>query len=266
MPWIFNRGVVTLCLCILAVSVDPAHGRQRAVDLEAAADDAFNAGRYMQALRLLQQAYDTDPRPGILANQGLVLEKMGQHARAVGRFEQYLALNPPRSGREMAELKIAQLKPEVIFISDPPGASVRLDGDAQTMGRTPFKTSLVIGPHFAHIAREGYAVARPSFTVRRGQQETIEVTLIPGGSEDPLVGQSGSPDKPWWLVASGGTALGAAVIFGGLTASEISARDDAGSVREWQDHADTAHGYSIVAYTGLIVGAAAFSVAWWLWD
>lgn len=263
-----NRRWITLLFLALwgawgAAWAGPGKKAQAAA-LEDAANEAFAEGQLIEALQLLKKAYALDPRPGLIANQGLVLEKMGEPARAVERFERYLSMGPAAEGREMAELKVDRLKPEVLFVSSPGGAAVTVDGGPEVVGHTPTKVRVLAGAHFAELRLEGFIVARPDFEVRAGQINKVEVPLVRQVVEAPPA----QPDRTWaWAATTGGgLALASAAVFGGLTLSELSARDDAGDVPTWEGHADQAHQYSVAAYASLGLSAAAFTLAWWLWE
>ncbi|MCB9537055.1 MAG: hypothetical protein H6704_12455 [Myxococcales bacterium] len=118
----------------------------------------------------MQQAHAEDPAPGYVANQGVVLEAMGQYAEAVAAFERYLATSPPPAKRTAAEATVRRLRPEVVVGSVPAGGAGALRrGRRRGGGVTPLRVRLVAGPHFAELSLTGHRPARPAFVVEPGE-------------------------------------------------------------------------------------------------
>lgn len=261
-----------LALAVLAVGPQAAGASPaRAAQLKAEADAAFVAGDHARALALLQQAHAEDPAPGYVANQGVVLEAMGQYGEAVAAFERYLATSPPPAKRSAAEATVRRLRPEVVVGSVPAGAQVRFDGADTVAGVTPLRLRLVAGPHFAELNLTGHRPARPAFVVEPGEGTTLNVRLEPvedaaaaltvpppSGGRPPTVG--------YVSLGVGAVAAVAAVVLVSQAFGEIEARDDARSRADYAEHEDAANrllgaGYGLGALSAIGVGVG----AWWLW-
>ena len=58
-----------------------------------AADVAFLAGRYAEALRELERAYELEPRPELLISMGQAHRRLGHLDEAIERLDRYLAVS-----------------------------------------------------------------------------------------------------------------------------------------------------------------------------
>ena len=255
-----------------------------AARLKEEADAAFGAGRFMEALRLLQIAYKLHPDPGLIANQGLVLAKLGQIKRAVDKFELYLSFKPPPDKREMAELHVSRLKPEVILLTQPSGATVYLDGGEKPVGTTPMRVGIVAGSHFVQFRLDGYLPGQRGFDVKLGEPMKVELGLDKRAADDPPppipvvvpppkpvpatpVVQIDIPPPPppvpdhtwgWVSLGTGGVAAGTAGLFAILTVQALDERDGASSVAEHRHYNDRAQTYEMTTYA--TIGLAAIAV------
>ncbi len=155
--------MASLCALLVALlSPQPA-------ELRAQAEAAIRAGEGVRALMLLEQAYALQPDPALIANQGLVYERMGQFAKAAEAFARYLETEPPPGKRVAAEAALDRLRPELLLDSEPAGARVFFDG-AVAAGRTPLKSRLVAGAHTIRLELEGYASLEEGFAVEPSTQ------------------------------------------------------------------------------------------------
>lgn len=252
-----------------ALAADPA----RAERLKTEAEAAFAEGRLEEALRLLDAAYAADPQPGLIANQGLVLDKLGRYADAVAAFERFLATQPPADKVEAARAILLRLKPEVRIESEPPGAEVRIDDGGRRLGRTPLKLYLVAGPHVVRLTHPEFQPIEQRIEVRPGEPMTVRVPLTapvavaapvhtpaprrrpaPGEADD-LLGDEISTGGPslrtwgWISLGVGAAAAGASVTMLVLGLDAIDARDGATTGAAWDDHQASAEAYN----TGYLV-------------
>jgi hypothetical protein len=87
--------------------------------LYAAGAAAFEEHRYADALAYFEQTYALTPLPRLLYNIGLAAEHLGDRARAVSSFEQYLAAMPDAENRVEVEGRLTILRSGA---SSPPDA------------------------------------------------------------------------------------------------------------------------------------------------
>ncbi len=261
-------------LALLAATFRPTPAvadPRRAAHLKSLADAAMVGGDAARALALLQQAHAEDPQPGFIANQGVVLEHMGQYAAAVAAFERYLASDPPAAKRAAAEATVARLRPPVVVSSDPAGASVHFDGRGPSAGVTPLRTRLLAGPHFAELRLDGYRVARPAFQLDPGRGATVQVRLEPAVAPGVAAAVEGAPARRpvrvwgWVATGAGGVALAASALLLAQAFSEADARDAARSRGDYDDHEGAANRLLGATYGLAGMGAIGVGVGlWWL--
>ena len=112
---------LTLCLVVLPTAASaqeataPAAVAQKSeTDEEArglfqAGRAAYGRGRFGDALRYFQQAYELSDRPRMLYNIGQAADKLRQDKVALDAFQLYLERMPDAHNREMLEQRIATL-------------------------------------------------------------------------------------------------------------------------------------------------------------
>ena len=136
----------------------------------------FREGRYNEAAAQFLAAYNAKPFPLLLMNAAISYEKLGDKAKAIQYFEEYLAKEPKARERKDVEQRLARLKgtgkvepgekptpppPDkikgIVFIeSKPPGATIYLnDKNAEPLGETPWSGSLE-GSNTIIIESKGY--------------------------------------------------------------------------------------------------------------
>ena len=98
-------------------------------------------------------------------------------------------------------------------LSDPPGATVSLDGDVR--GQTPLLTTTTPGPHEIVLSLAGYLDNLRSVTARPGDTEIIEVTLTATGLEPEPSAGGGSRRTLLLLGLAGGGGAAIATLVGG---------------------------------------------------
>ncbi len=75
-----------------------------------AAREAFGAGDYERALERFEQAYNLSPRPVLLYNIGVTLDRLRRDEDAVARFTEYLERIPDAPDRVEVEARIRVLQ------------------------------------------------------------------------------------------------------------------------------------------------------------
>ncbi|MBU1429700.1 PEGA domain-containing protein, partial [Myxococcota bacterium] len=225
-----------LLFAIFFALASPATEAARLVD---EADALLRGGDPLAALAALNAAYQLDPDPRYIANQGLVLEQLGQYARAVERFERYLSLTTAPEKRELASLNIERLKPKILFTSDPPGASIFVDGAKAAVGLTPCHVAILVGAHYAELRKPGFKPARATFEVHKGAPGVVEARLEPKAkpADQPPPLTAPPTAAPRWgaLGLSAAAALTSAALLYQMN-QEVRARDEAGRLAVWDEH------------------------------
>jgi tetratricopeptide (TPR) repeat protein len=92
----------------------PAGGEDaEARSLFEAGRTAYDEGRYDNALRYFQQAYELSGRPELLFNVGSAADRLRRDDEALAAFEAYLEARPGADNRRAVEARIAVLREEV---------------------------------------------------------------------------------------------------------------------------------------------------------
>lgn len=238
--------VFALLVASTALAADP----DRAAELKAEADRLVLARDYAGALARLEEAYAADPEPGYIANQGVVLQKLGRHAEAAAAFDRFLATNPDPEKAQMARDMVARLRPMVEIMSDPPGAKVSTD--QAELGTTPLKTPLVVGDYTLYFSLRKHDPLEVKVSVREGRKLSISQTLTPSKSAGKLVQveiekEAKPPAKRVWTWVALGTGVAAGVGAGvlySLASGAVDDRDAARTGAAWdaaQSDAETWH-------------------------
>jgi hypothetical protein len=266
----------------------------------AAAEALFNkgvadmdAGKYDTACPALAESQRLDPRPGTLFAQADCNAKAGKIATAVALYEDYqrsiASQTPAVKAKHADRLKIARaqidkLRPAVPSLtlvlpaSAPRDAHVRRDGIDLSAAALGVALPVDPGEHVVTVEANGRRPSEQRFTLERGQQKTVELTLggaAAAGETPPAVATKTAPPpaeapapKPGQAQRIAGFAVGGVggamllvgAITGGLTLakkSTINANCNGTSCNhEGKLAADRAKTTGLVSTIGFSVGAA----------
>ncbi len=235
-------------------------GAARADALKAEADAAYESGDYVRALQKLEQAWLAEQRPGLLANQGLVLERLGEPARAARVYERFLESNPGPTQAALARDALQRVRPPQRFESTPSGATIYVDGAPAPAGRTPADVPLTVGAHTLRVELDGFTTARLDLVVQPGTSEVRRLMLMPASS----AGSSLSARPPLREgPSSTGIALVGAGVLGGIAGSVLywradvatTDRDAATTGAAWDEADERARTLGWSAYGTLVVSS-----------
>ena len=139
---------------------DPKRGEARKKYAEGEAK--FAAGDYEAAYNAYKAANEAVPASQALFKMAVCLEKLDKPAEALSTYQAFLGSNPPPAMEpKVAEAKarVDDLKKKIPVVvkvtSDPPGASVYVDGVVQ-MGTTPMEVKAPAGKHKVRVTSPGY--------------------------------------------------------------------------------------------------------------
>jgi len=266
----------------------------------AAAEALFNKGiadmdarRYATACPALAESQRLDPHPGTLFAQAECNNKAGKIATAVALYEDYQRSvanqSPAVRAKHADRLKIARaqidkLRPAVPSLtlalpaSAPRDARVRRDGTELSAAALGVALPIDPGEHVVTVDAPGRRTSEQRFTVQRGQQKTVELTLggaaAPAGEPPPAVTTSEPPpaDAPapkpgqaqrvagFAVSGVGGAMLLVGAITGGLTIAKkgtINANCTGTSCNhDGKLAADSARTTGLVSTIGFAVGGA----------
>jgi tetratricopeptide (TPR) repeat protein len=261
----------TLLAALVALAPAPAAAQTARADvLRQQAEEAYRNGDDLRALSFLELAYAADPQPGILANRGLILERLGDTRRAVADFEAYLATQPPAEKRATAETALRRLRPEVLIGSDRPGLTVFLDDQSVPSGTTPLRLPLPVGAHLVRFEGPEVVAGQVAFIVEAGREQAIQLRPVPLRPVAEVGAQTrdGRTPAETWAYVSLGAGVATAVAGGALTLLMMGAKDDrdgASTRSAWKDHDETAELYQTGAGAAFGVSAAALATGLYFW-
>lgn len=241
----------------------------RADLLRQQAEEAYRNGDHLRALSFLEQAYAADPQPGILANRGLVLERLGDTRRAVADFEAYLATNPPPEKRATAETAVRRLRPDVLIGADRPGVSLYLDDQPTPAGVTPLRIPLNAGAHLVRFEGMGIVPGQMAFVVEPGREQAVQLQTLPQSTPtaDATPDRSEARARTWSYVSLG-TGVVTAIAGGAFTLVMQSRKDDrdaANSRSAWKAADTSAERFQTAAGVAFGISAAAVATGLYFW-
>jgi len=147
------------------------------------AESKFQSGDFEAALAGYKAANDAVPAAQTLYKMAICLDKLDKTSDAIAAYAAFLSSNPPASMEAKvteAQGRVTDLKkktPVVVKVkSDPPGASVSVDGVAQ-MGVTPLDVKSTPGHHKVHLTSPGYEAVDKEIDVEAGAETTVDANL-----------------------------------------------------------------------------------------
>lgn len=242
----------------------------RADLLRLQAEEAYRSGDHLRALSFLEQAYAADPQPAILANRGLVLERLGDTRRAVADFEAYLATNPPPEKRATAETAVRRLRPDVLIGADRPGISLFLDDQTAAVGVTPLRLPLNAGAHLVRFEGPGVVPGQVAFVVEPGREQAVQLQVVPQTTPiaDANAPGAGADRARTWSYVSLGTGVVTAIAGGAFTLVMQSRKDDRDAAKsrdDWKAADASAERFQTAAGAAFGVSAAAVATGLYFW-
>ena len=118
-PKLLPGSFLFLCALLLQLASSAPHVRAEPPKAEVdpaarsafeAGADAYDHGRFGEALREFERAYQLSPHPKLLFNIGRAADGDGQSERAISAYQSYLLAFPRADNREFVESRIAKLK------------------------------------------------------------------------------------------------------------------------------------------------------------
>ena len=241
--------------------------------------EAYSEARYEDAIEAFTRAYELDAKPTLLYNIAQAHERLGDVPSALRAYRDFLRSDSSEQDRRLVETRIRNLErrlrarglQQVSIFSEPPGASVTLDGER--VGETPWTGEVKPGRHVAMLERSGYAQTTTDFVL--GPERAVDLNIVlskangaksqTGGRDVGSAGGAEAADQkeakvaPWTWAAMGvgAVALGAAA---GFELARRSAESDAETATTQLDHQsafEDMESRQTTARVLLAVGAAA---------
>jgi hypothetical protein len=182
------RNLILPLLILLAVISGLSNAR--ADDATAKAEfmagySELEQGNFRKALQHYQSSYEASPRPRTLYNIAVCEEELGRTKDAIEHYQQFLRIAQARDAqfltdaRERLEGLQALISGEVKILSEPPGATVSVDGKKR--GHTPLALQLSKGQHMLSLSHRFARGSERRIEVAAGESSTEKFQLDPVG-------------------------------------------------------------------------------------
>lgn len=200
---------MTLSLLVLLTAVSaaapaakaaPAHAAKKsepaaadpnakAKELFASAQKLYAQARYTEAIAKFEEAYLARPHPVILFNIGKCWEQLGETAKALRSYRDYLRLSPDATDKETVSDAVANLErrlkekgvQQLLVFADPQNARIEVDG--KVLGTSPSSVELTAGNHTLAVKLDGYEPVERAFVMSVQRATEMTITLRPVGSK-----------------------------------------------------------------------------------
>lgn len=153
----------------------------------------YKQARYAEAIAKFEEAYAVRPHPVIYFNIGKCNEQLGETAKALRNYRDYLRLAPDAKDKETVTDAIANLErrlrekgqQQLMVFADPPNARISVDG--KELGGSPASVELVAGNHTLTVQADGYEKVERSFVMQTTRATEMTITLRPVAKETPPI-------------------------------------------------------------------------------
>lgn len=193
-----NALLVALTLSA-ASAEDDAAATAKAKTLFTNGQKLYKAGKYADAIAKFEEAFKVKSHPVIYFNIGKCWEQLGDSAKALRNFRDYLRLSPDASDRQQVTDSIANLErrlrekgvQQLLIFAEPANAKILVDG--KDLGPSPASVELTAGSHELVVTAEGMDKVQRTITTTLTRATEMTITLQAAGSTPPLV--SDAPKK-----------------------------------------------------------------------
>lgn len=184
----------TLLIALLVAAPKPASAAaapavsgdvKKAKALFQAGQKLYKSARYAEAIAKFEEAYLVRPHPVIYFNIGKCWEQLGETAKALRAYRDYLRLAPDAKDKDTVSDAIANLErrlrekgmQQLMVFADPPSARISVDG--KELGTSPASVELIAGNHTLSVAADGYEKIERSFVMQTTRATEMTVSLRP---------------------------------------------------------------------------------------
>ena len=148
----------------------------------------YKQARYAEAIAKFEEAYSVRPHPVIYFNVGKCWEQLGETAKALRAYRDYLRLAPDAKDKETVSDAIANLErrlrekgmQQLMVFAEPANARISVDG--KELGTSPVSVELIAGNHSLTVTAEGFEKVDRSFVMQTTRATEMTISLRPAGS------------------------------------------------------------------------------------
>lgn len=204
------------------VAPSPASA-QSARELFLEGQNAYELGRYEDAVEAWEAAYAAEARPALKWNLAQAYERLGRIDDAIASLEVYLAdagddaALAERAQHRLEALQSRRDRTRLTIVGGPAGGEVRVDGVSVGTLPIPEPVRVEPGDHAVEVIAEGFDPFRSNVSVTAGATVTIEVEMGPGavpGETEGAAPRRFGASPVGWAVGGAGAAM---LIAGGVT-------------------------------------------------
>lgn len=187
--------LISLFLAAPAPKAKPAAAAEEGGDVKKAKElfqwgqKLYKQARYAEAISKFEEAYAVRPHPVIYFNIGKCWEQLGETAKALRAYRDYLRLAPDAKDKETVSDAIANLErrlrekgmQQLMVFADPPSARISVDG--KELGSSPVSVELIAGNHTLTVVADGFEKVDRSFVMQTTRATEMTISLRPVGKE-----------------------------------------------------------------------------------
>lgn len=163
---------------------------KKAKDLFQWGQKLYKQARYAEAISKFEEAYAVRPHPVIYFNIGKCWEQLGETAKAMRAYRDYLRLAPDAKDKETVTDALANLErrlrekgmQQLMVFADPPSARISVDG--KELGTAPASVELIAGNHTLSVVAEGFEKVDRAFVMQTTRATEMTISLRPVGKGD----------------------------------------------------------------------------------
>jgi hypothetical protein len=179
---VLTSVVLTPALAHAAPAAAPDEAT-RARDLFQAAQKLYKANKFAEAIAKFEEALAAKPHPVIHFNLARCYEQLGEPAKALRSYRDYLRLSPDAKDKDQVTATMGTLEKklsakglqQLLVVCETEGARAEVDG--KDIGKTPASIELVAGDHKLVVRADGYDPVEKSFTFSTAHISEQAVTL-----------------------------------------------------------------------------------------
>lgn len=179
--------LLSLAVAVIAVPGMSSAENAEFVGVKNRATQAFKAGRFDEAAKLFEEAFDLNPLGNLLYNIAFCYEKSGNKTAAIKFYKRFLDAVPGAPQKTELLERISRLAKsldsryrQVKVVTEPAGAYIFIDDRANgTVGQAPLNLSLLPGQHklIAHLDKHEPVTRVIQLT--EGEDKTVNLLLTP---------------------------------------------------------------------------------------
>ena len=208
-----SASMLVLSISVMGLSVTEKASAQNGTDAEAkalfqAGRFAFEDGRYEEALKNFERAYELSKRPQLLYNVGTAADRLRQNEKALKAFKEYLKKVPKSPNRREVEGRIRFLEKEV---ADDKNAEARLRAEREKAAAEADAKARAESD--AKLAAE----AKRREDAERRAAQAAAATVAASQNNQPAQPAKAEEKSYWWVWL----IVGAVVVAGGAVTAAI---------------------------------------------